>query len=84
MYTFDVKIPEAVLFDTHMNKEISASCVRRATALYYYTKLGVSLGYCAEIAEMTKLDFIRFLSENEISIFDFDDLSDLERDIDNA
>lgn len=52
MYTFNVNIPDAVLFDTHMSKEISASCARRATALYYDTKMGVPLGYCAQIAEM--------------------------------
>ena len=46
--------------------------------------MGVSLGYCAEIAEMQKVDFIRFLSENGISIFEFEDMAELERDIANA
>ena len=84
MYTFSVNVPDAVLFDTHMNAENSASCIRKAAALYYYTKMGVSLGYCAEIAEMQKVDFIRFLSENGISIFEFEDMAELERDIANA
>ena len=53
MYTFSVNIPDAVLFDTHMSEKTSASCVRKATALFYYTKMNVSLGYCAEIAEMS-------------------------------
>ncbi len=84
MYSFNVNVPDAVLFDTHMSKETSASCVRKAAALYYYTKMGVSLGYCAEIAEMSKADFIRFLFENGVSIFEFEDAAELERDIANA
>ena len=52
--------------------------------MFYYTKLGVSLGYCANIAEMPKTDFIRFLSENGVSIFDFDDKEELIEDIANA
>lgn len=84
MYTFSVNVPEAVLFDTHMSKESSASCIKKATALYYYTQKGVSLGYCAEIAEMSKADFILFLAENHVSIFEFENMEELERDIENA
>ncbi len=83
-YKFEVNVPDAVLFDAHQSKEASASCVRKAAALYYYTKLGISLGYCAQIAEMPKSDFIRFLAENKVSVFDFEDISELERDISNA
>ncbi len=46
--------------------------IRQAAALFYYTKLGVSLGYCADIANMSKMDFIYFLSENGVSVFDFE------------
>lgn len=84
MYTFQVNVPDAVLFDTHQSKETSESCIRKAVALYYYTKMGVSLGYCAQIAEMHKSDFIRFLSENKVSIFNFEDMTELEKDISNA
>ena len=52
--------------------------------MFYYTKLGVSLGYCAEIAGMPKMDFIRFLSDNGVSVFAFDDETELEEDINNA
>ena len=46
--------------------------------------IGVSLGYCAEIANMSKPDFIRFLSENDISIFNFENENELSEDIANA
>ena len=52
--------------------------------MFYYQKLGVSLGYCAAIADMPKADFIRFLSENGVSIFDFENEAELSEDIANA
>ncbi len=84
MYNVSVNIPDEVLYDTHLSKNRSEEFVRRAAAMFYYTKLGVSLGYCANIAEMPKTDFIRFLSENGVSIFDFDDKEELIEDIANA
>ena len=84
MYNVSVNIPDEVLYDTHLSKNRSEEYVRRAAAMFYYTKLGVSLGYCANIAEMPKTDFIRFLSENGVSIFDFDDKEELIEDIANA
>ena len=51
---------------------------------FFYTKLGVSLGYCADIADMPKLDFIRFLSDNGVSVFNFESEDELKEDIANA
>jgi predicted HTH domain antitoxin len=66
-----------------MSAEGSQAFVKQATALLYYTSKGVSLGYCAQIAEMSKMDFIRFLSENGVSVFDISP-DELARDIANA
>ena len=82
--TATVNIPDAVLYDTRMNKDTSEAYVRQSAALFFYTKKGVSLGYCAQIAQMSKMEFIRFLSENEISVFNFENEEELERDIANA
>lgn len=68
-----VQIPEAVLYDTHMTTLQVNDYARKLIALDYYTRHHVSLGYCAEIAEMTEEDFIKFLGQNKISIFQFDD-----------
>ena len=84
MYNVSVNIPDEVLYDTHLSKNRSEEFVRRAAAMFYYTKLGVSLGYCTNIAEMPKTDFMRFISENGGSIFDFDDKEELIEDIANA
>ena len=84
MYDVTVSIPDEVLFDTRLSKQLSGAYVKQAAALFYYTKLVVSLGYCAEIAGMPKMDFIRFLSDNGVSVFAFDDETELEEDINNA
>lgn len=84
MYNISVPIPDEVLYDTHLSKKLAETYVRQAAALFYYTKLGVSLGYCADIANMPKMDFIHFLSENGVSIFDFENQDELNEDIANA
>ena len=61
-------IPDEVLYDTKMNEAETMDFVKKAVALRYHTKAGVSLGYCAMIADMSKGDFIRFLGENGVSL----------------
>ena len=67
-----IDIPNEVLFDTKMNWKEASQFARCAVALRYYTQSGVSIGYCAQIAEMTEEEFIRYLGNNRISIFHFD------------
>ena len=77
-------IPNEVLYDTKMSDAETADFARKAVALRYYTVAGVSLGYCAEIAGMTKGEFIKFLGENKVSIFKFESEDELLEDIKNA
>lgn len=79
-----VKIPEEVLYDTKMNQKETNAFVRKYAALAYYLQKKVSIGYCAEIAGMTESEFIDFLGDNKVSIFRFNDESELDRDIANA
>lgn len=79
-----IKIPDAVLYDTRMTKEQALSFAKRAIALGYYTQSGVSIGYCAQIAGMTEEDFIKYLGENHISIFHFDDVAEFVEEMKNA
>ena len=60
------------------------SLQKKAVALYYYVKNGVSLGYCAQIAGMDKESFIRFLGENNVSIFQYDDMNEFMEEANNA
>ena len=84
MMSISVNIPDGVLFDTKMTHDAAEQYVRQTVALGYYTKNGVSLGYCAEIAGMSKSEFIELLGQNGISIFQVDSEEELLEDIRNA
>ncbi len=79
-----IDIPNEVLFETKMNKEQANQFARCAVALGYYTQSGVSIGYCAQIAGMTKEEFIKYLGKNHISIFHFDNNEEFLEELDNA
>ncbi len=79
-----INIPNEVLFDTKMNEKEANQFARRAVALGYYTQSGVSIGYCAQIAGMTKEEFIRYLGENHVSIFHFDNREEFLEELSNA
>ena len=77
-------IPNEVLYDTKMSKSDTIAFAKRAVALCYYTQNKVSLGYCAQIAEMTKGEFIRYLGENGVSVFQYDDEQEFIEEMNNA
>lgn len=77
-------IPNEVLYDTKMSKKDALAFARRSVALCYYVQNGVSLGYCAEIAGMSKQQFIKYLGENNVSIFKFDDYEEFLEELNNA
>jgi predicted HTH domain antitoxin len=83
MCQVSVDIPEAVLYDTRMSREEAALFSKRAVAMEYY-KQGVSIGYCAQIADMTEEDFIRYLGQHQVSIFKFDDEAEFISETQNA
>lgn len=78
------EIPSEVLYDTRMSNRDAIAFARRATALLFYSSRGVSLGYCAQIADMDKEDFIYFLGENGVSIFHFDSEEEFIEEMNNA
>ena len=78
------EIPNEVLYDTKMSKAEAISYARKAVALQYYVRKGVSLGYCSQSAGVDKEEFIRFLSQNGISIFHFDDKDEFIEELNNA
>lgn len=84
MCTVAVPIPDDVLFDTRMSAAEAQSFARRTGALGLYRVGGVSLGHCSEIAGMARSDFIRFLGENGVSIFQFDDEREFLEELANA
>ena len=79
-----IDIPNEVLYDTHMDRGAAASFAKRMVALGYYTHNNISIGYCAKIAGMTEEEFILFLGQNHVSIFNFADEAELLKDVANA
>lgn len=79
-----VDVPKAVLYDTHMNSVATEEFVKQRIALIYYTEMGVSIGYCAQIAGMTEEEFISFLGKHHVDVFRFENDEELLRDVANA
>ena len=79
-----LSIPDEVLYDTKMNKEQANQFAKQAVALGYYTQSGVSIGYCSQIAGMTEKEFIKYLGQNHISVFWFDDEKEFLEELDTA
>ena len=61
MYQVAVKIPDVVLHDTHMTENQSEQLAKKIVAMHYCLHLHISLGYCAQIAELSEEDFIKYL-----------------------
>jgi predicted HTH domain antitoxin len=84
MCQLSVSIPDEVMYDRGLSVDDAQRLARRMTALGLYVSENVSLGYCSEVAGMHKEDFMRFLGTYGVSIFRYDDLSELEEDFANA
>ena len=84
MYQLVIRIPEAVLFDTHMTESQSEEFAKKVIAMHYYLHFHISLGYCTQIAEISEEDFIKYLGENQISVFQFDDKKEFCDELKNA
>ena len=67
-----------------MNREEANRFAKRAVALGYYTQRGVSIGYCAQIAGMSEEEFIKYLGQNHISIFKYDDENEFLEELENS
>lgn len=80
--SFDV--PEEILLDLHEEKEDFTKYIKQLTALDLYKNKRVSLGYCANVAGMTKEDFINYLGVNGISIFAFESEEEFLEELANA
>jgi len=79
-----VKVPDEVLLDLHEDRKSLEQYVKLSTAIDFYSKRKVSLGFCADIAELSKEDFIKALGSNGISIFSFESEEDFIKELANA
>ena len=63
-----VNIPEEVLLDLRETRNNFANYVKTMIAIDLYKNKKVSLGYCAEVAEMSKEEFVKCLGKCFLSL----------------
>ena len=80
----NIKIPESIVLSLREPIDSIGLEMKRALAVRYYSDRRLSLGQCAELAEMNEKVFINYLSKYGISIFTFDSESEFLEDISNA
>jgi predicted HTH domain antitoxin len=68
----------------HQMRRLVNEILKRFVAFDLYKNKSISLGYCAELAEMPKEDFLKFLGSNKVSIFDYDNESEFLEEVNNA
>ena len=71
MCVVSINVPEEILLDLHEDKNGFAEYMKKMLALDLYKNKKVSLGYCASVAEMSKEEFVQYLSMNGVSVFSF-------------
>jgi len=79
-----INVPREILLDLKISESYFSNYVKKSLALDLYKNKNISLGYCAELAEMPKEDFILFLGEKKISIFDFENEKEFLEEVKNA
>ncbi len=82
--TLKVDVPTEILLALRENENQLISYMKKYTALNLFKNQKLSIGQSAQLAEMTEEDFIYFLGENKISIFQYLDENLLRDEIKNA
>ena len=84
MIAVEFNVPQEILLDLKISEKAFTNYAKRFLALDLYKTKSISLGYCTELAGMSEEDFIKFLGENRVSIFDFEDEDEFLEEINNA
>ena len=82
--TNKIEFPEQILLSLRQNDEEFIRDIKRIAAVKYYQDRKLSIGQCAELAEMSEEEFIKVLSLSKISIYQYDSEEELLEDIKNA
>ncbi|GAK53086.1 hypothetical protein U14_04345 [Candidatus Moduliflexus flocculans] len=81
-YTMTIQMPYDVFIHLHKSRIEAAQDIQRQAAIRYYKMRTLSLGKAAELADMTRFEFIDYLRFNGEPIFDYtsDELSEIHED----
>ena len=80
--TMTIDVPYDVFIHLHKSRAEAARDIQRQAAIRYYTTRRLSLGKAAEMAGMTRFEFIDYLRFNDVPIFDYteDELAEIHED----
>ena len=84
MTTLNVSVPSKIFLVLRENETYLTSYMKRYAALNLFQRHKLSIGQCAELADMTEEDFMFFLGENKVSIFDYLDETELKKELENV
>ena len=76
--------PQEILTGLRISQKAFTNYARKILALDLYKNRHIPLGYCAELANTSKEDFIKFLGENEVSVFGFENEEEFAEELSNA
>ena len=80
----EIELPEEILLSLHLAEDEVIKEMKRTLAVKCFKERKLSIGQSAELAEMTEEDFIKYLGNQNISIFNIDDLDELKKDLGNC
>ena len=76
-----LEIPEEILHDKTTSPDEKGKILLQMAAMELYKQTDSSHGYCAQVAGMYIGDFIQYLGEHKISIYDYYTKEELEREL---
>lgn len=81
-YEVKIKVPQEVLYNLHGSLMEAGEDIKRQAAIRYYKKRTLSLGKAADLAGMTRFEFIDYLRFNGEPVFEYTDeeLDQIQRD----
>jgi len=79
-----VSVPSEIFLVLRESEVQFATNMKKFAALHLYQIRKLSIGQCAALADMAEEDFIYFLSENKVSIFECLDEQTLREELANA
>ena len=82
--TTTLNLPKEIQQKLNLTDQAFDHYTKKLIAMDLYKNKQISLSYCAEIAEMSLEDFILYLGENKISLFNFDNITQFMEDAQNA
>ncbi len=80
--TMTIQVPYSVLIHLRKSRAEAAQDIQRQAAIRYYKTRMLSLGKAAELAGMTRFEFIDYLRFNQEATFDYteDELAEIQDD----